>query len=380
MGDPAVWAAVPFHFWSLVFFVLGTMVGSFANVCIHRMPRDESIVSPPSHCPHCNYSIPWYLNMPLVTWLVLRGKCKNCGAPIAVRYFLVELITGIAFLACWLHFGRQGALLPLAYSALMTLFIIATAIDREHLIIPDEITYGGAVMGFIFSAIVPALHHTSSHGDSIRASLLGMIVASGSIYLALRGGKLIFGKERVRLDPDSKLVFTETHLVLPDGREVPYGEMLYRETDAIRLHAKTIELAEICYFNQDVILTPKDLHIGPIQLNPEEVKHMELVTSELVLPREAMGLGDVKFMALIGAFIGWAGAIFTFFASAVIGSVISLLLILLRLLDRSGRIPYGPFLALAAVIWIFLPADGQNMWRSYLHMFAEMIFGRDPKM
>ena len=105
----AIWAAVPFHFWSLVFFVFGSIVGSFLNVCIHRMPLGQSIVSPPSHCPHCKYSIPWYLNIPLVTWLYLRGKCRNCGAPISIRYFLVELLTAVTFLAAgW----RSGASPP----------------------------------------------------------------------------------------------------------------------------------------------------------------------------------------------------------------------------------------------------------------------------
>src|ERR1039457_43587 len=74
--DPTVWSRVPFHFWSLVLFVLGCIVGSFLNVCIHRLPLGQSIVSPPSHCPHCKYSIPWYLNIPLVTWLYLRGQCN----------------------------------------------------------------------------------------------------------------------------------------------------------------------------------------------------------------------------------------------------------------------------------------------------------------
>ena len=93
--DAGYWAAVPFQFWSLVFFVFGCMVGSFLNVCIHRLPLGMSIVTPPSHCPHCKYSIPWWLNIPLVTWLALRGRCKNCGAPISPRYFIVELLTGL---------------------------------------------------------------------------------------------------------------------------------------------------------------------------------------------------------------------------------------------------------------------------------------------
>src|SRR5580692_9061073 len=106
--DSANWA-MPFHFWSGVFFVLGCVVGSFLNVVIYRLPLGQSIVSPPSHCPHCNYSIPWYLNIPLVTWLYLGGKCANCRAPISIRYFLVELLTGAAFLCCWLYAGHYSA-------------------------------------------------------------------------------------------------------------------------------------------------------------------------------------------------------------------------------------------------------------------------------
>src|SRR5512143_3300068 len=105
------WAGVPFHFWSVVVFVFGSMIGSFLNVCIHRLPLGQSIVSPPSHCPHCKYSIPWYLNVPLVPWLLLRGRCRNCRAPISVRYFLVELLTGLLFLGLWLRFGHQSAAL-----------------------------------------------------------------------------------------------------------------------------------------------------------------------------------------------------------------------------------------------------------------------------
>src|SRR5260370_7349668 len=111
--DPAVWAAVPFHFWSVVFFVFGSIVGSFLNVCIHRLPLGQSVISPPSHCPHCQYSIPWYLNVPLVTWLYLAGKCKNCGAPISPRYFPFEFLTPAPFLPCRLVFHRHSSALPL---------------------------------------------------------------------------------------------------------------------------------------------------------------------------------------------------------------------------------------------------------------------------
>src|SRR5216110_1606783 len=129
MFDPEIWARVPFHLWSVMIFIFGTMVGSFLNVCIHRMPRNESIVSPPSHCPHCNYAIPWYLNIPLVTWLWLGGKCANCGAPISARYFLIELLTAVLFLASWLFVGHQSVMLALIYCLVLAGLIAASFID-----------------------------------------------------------------------------------------------------------------------------------------------------------------------------------------------------------------------------------------------------------
>ena len=158
MFDPQTWAAVPSQFWCVVFFALGAIVGSLLNVCIHRLPRGESIVSPPSHCPVCNHAIPWYLNIPLFTWVYLRGKCANCGTAISVRYLFVELLTGLVFLACWLAFGSQSALLALVYCLFLSGLIVATFIDLEHFIIPDEITLGGIVAGFLCSAAVPAMH------------------------------------------------------------------------------------------------------------------------------------------------------------------------------------------------------------------------------
>ena len=167
MTTPPAWQAVPFHFWSIVFFTFGSITGSFLNVCIHRMPRGESIVMPPSHCPHCRYSIPWYLNIPLLTWLMLGGKCKNCGAPISVRYFLVELLTAVLFLSCWLAFGRQSPALALVYCVLLAGFVVATFIDFEHFIIPDEITLGGIAAGFVASFFVPMLHQVETRADSL---------------------------------------------------------------------------------------------------------------------------------------------------------------------------------------------------------------------
>jgi leader peptidase (prepilin peptidase)/N-methyltransferase len=365
--NPHNWAMVPFSFWALVFFAFGCIVGSFLNVCIYRMPRDLSVVSPPSHCPHCKYAIPFYLNIPLFTWLSLRGRCKNCGAPISPRYFAVELLTGAAFLACWLAFGHKTPWVAAVYCIFLAGLIAATFIDFEHFIIPDEITIGGAVAGFILSFLLPQLHGVKSLGQGIGQSVLGIAVGGGIVYAVLRLGKLLFGRQKVKLAGETKIVFTETALCLPD-EEISYDELFYRKSDAIVLRARAVELVDRCYQNVKVRLalrgTPPLLQIGDEQINAETVLHLEAVCSEIVLPREAMGLGDVKFMAAIGAFIGWQGALFSLMASSLIGSVVGVLLILLHKREWSSRMPYGPYIALAAVFWIF---GGNKIFAALFH-------------
>jgi len=350
--DSQIWAAVPYHFWSVVFFVFGSIVGSFLNVCIHRMPLEQSIVSPPSHCPHCKYSIPWYLNIPLVTWLYLGGKCRNCGAPISIRYFLVELLTGVTFLSCWLTFGSQSAWLPLVYALFLAGLITATFIDFEHFIIPDEITVGGTVAGFVCSFLLPSLHSETLVSSSLRQSAFGIAAGAGIIYGILRLGKLLFGRQTVTLPAEARIIFTESAVHLPQ-EEIPYEDIFYRQSDAITLHARTVELVDRCYQDVPVRLTPRTLRIGGEELNPEDQPHMEAVCTDIVLPREVMGLGDVKFMAAIGAFLGWKAVIFSLMFSSMIGSAVGVSLIVLGKREWSSRLPYGPYIALAAAIWVF---------------------------
>ena len=350
--DSRNWLAVPFHFWSVAFFAWGSIVGSFLNVCIHRLPLGHSIVSPPSHCPHCKYSIPWYLNIPLITWAYLRGKCRNCGAPISIRYFLVELLTALAFVSCWLAFGHASVWFALVYAAFLSGLIVASFIDFEHFIIPDEITLGGIAVGFVCSFLLPGLHDQKSVAGGVIQSALGMAVGAGIIYFILRMGKLLFGRQKVALPPKTKIIFTETAVQLPD-KEIPYEELFYRESDVIALHALTVELVDRCYKDVLIRLTPTTLQIGDEKLNPEDVPHMEVVTAEIILPREAMGLGDVKFMAAIGAFLGAKAAVFSLMLSSVIGSIVGVTLIALKRQAWSSRLPYGPYIAMASAIWIF---------------------------
>jgi leader peptidase (prepilin peptidase)/N-methyltransferase len=367
MFDVETWAKVPFHFWSVAMFVLGCIVGSFLNVCIYRMPIGKSIVSPPSYCPHCGYSIPFYLNVPLITWITLRGKCANCGASISIRYLLVELLTGLAFLACWLFYGRQAPALALAYSVVMGGLIVATFIDLAHFIIPDEITIGGMILGLLSSLAVPALHNQAgSRAKGLIASFIGLVVGGVLVEAVRQGGKLAFGRLKLAFADNTKIFFGETGVILPD-REIPYDEIFYRKSDAIRFHARHLELADRCFLNAEVALSPLKLKINEEEFDPEQNLFMEAVTDQMVLPREAMGFGDVKFMAAIGAFLGWQATVFSLVVSSFIGAIVGGTLILLKRHERANPIPYGPYIAVAAALWIFA---GERMMSWFWRIIA----------
>ncbi|MCK5179352.1 MAG: prepilin peptidase [Candidatus Omnitrophica bacterium] len=185
-------------------FLLGAIVGSFLNVCIVRMPHEKSIVMPRSHCVHCKKMIPWYDNIPIISYFILRGKCRFCGEKISVRYFIVELITACVFLGFYQYYTYHGRTILLwPYLFMVSGFIVATFVDFEHRIIPDEISIGGMIAGLIFSLFIPELHDVPVYGrswtiihlHSFGLSLLGVLVGGGSIYLMGMLGDFLFKKE-----------------------------------------------------------------------------------------------------------------------------------------------------------------------------------------
>ncbi len=254
------------QFWQLyldaIVFVFGAIVGSFLNVCIHRLPRDQSIIRPASHCPHCQQPIHWWDNIPLVSYIVLGGKCRQCRARISPRYVLVELLTAVLFLVSWLKFRDTSVPMAAIYWLLLAGFIAATFIDFEHYIIPNEITVGGLVIGLALSTIYPALHQAETWLGGLGWSALGACVGGG------------------------------------------------------------------------VLLTVA-------------------IIGEKIFKKEAMGMGDVKLLAAIGAFLGWPAALFSVFVSSLVGGVVGVMLVLIGGKEWSSRIPYGPYIVLGAVVWMF---------------------------
>ena len=177
----------------IVIFMVGAMVGSFLNVCIVRLPLEKSIVFPGSHCVACRTPIQWYDNIPLISWLLLGGRCRACKEKISFRYWLVEFLTGATFFLFYRHYGMQAILWP--YLVMVSGFIVATFVDFEHRIIPDEVSIGGMIVGAVFSLIVPQLHGTHSPFLGVGYSLLGLLVGGGTIYLMGVIGDFVFKKE-----------------------------------------------------------------------------------------------------------------------------------------------------------------------------------------
>jgi leader peptidase (prepilin peptidase)/N-methyltransferase len=248
-------------------FLAGLLIGSFLNVCVYRLPRDLSVVRPArSFCPACEKTIAWYDNIPIVSYIILRARCRHCGEHIPIRYVLVELATGAAFAICAAYLGSTPLAVKFAIFAAIQITLIAS--DFEELILPDEFTLGGAAVGIIFATFVPMepgyAHvflglYVGPMWLSIGEALLGAFVCSGIAWLV---GWLF-----------------------------------------------------------------------------EKIRH-----------KEGLGLGDVKMIGMIGAFLGLEGALLTWILASVIGAIGGLIFIwAARKKAATYELPFGSFLGLAAL-------------------------------
>lgn len=346
-------------------FVLGACIGSFLNVCIYRLPLNLSVNEPKrSFCPKCKYQIPFHHNIPLVSWLVLRGKCANCGTRISFRYFGVELLTALLFLAIWLKvwaWGRPGwphqeMLLALPYWVMGALFVVATFIDFEHFIIPDEITIGGTVAGVLLSLAIPQMHDQQSNIMSGLWSIVGAAVGYGSLWLVVELGKMAFGKKRLAFDKPTPLSWIrngeEADFTVGEDKML-WSEFFYRGNEQLLLQCTWIEIDGQRFENVLARCECDWLHIDGRKWELVKVNEIKGEVTEVTLPREAMGLGDVKFLACVGAFLGWKAVLFTIMSASSIGAIIGLVTIAIGRREWSTKIPFGPYLALGALIWLF---------------------------
>jgi leader peptidase (prepilin peptidase)/N-methyltransferase len=403
-------------------FFLGASIGSFLNVCIYRMPLGKSVNQPSrSYCPSCEYQIPFYNNIPLVSWLVLRGKCANCSSPIRFRYFGVELLTGLLFLATWLKvwsWGRPGWpaeawMLAFPYWIMAALFVVATFIDFEHFMIPDEITIGGTVAGVVLSLALPALQDQSSNILGGVWSLIGAASGYAALWLVVELGKKAFGKKQFR--PASAMEFSwirraitteegkeesDADLVVGDvawktlpkpapwravldlvwsmlaafrivkpkaeehGESWIWSETFSRESDRLVMTCPRVEVDGEEFTDAVLTFTHSQLTIGGRTWELEKVDAIKGTVTNLHAPREAMGFGDVKFIACIGAFLGWKAVAFTIMSASSIGAIVGVATIAMGRREWSARIPFGPYLALGALLWLF---DGPELVNWYWH-------------
>lgn len=283
---------------SVMVFVLGACMGSFLNVCIYRIPVGESVITPRSHCTHCLKTIAWYDNIPMLSYVVLRGKCRHCSAKFSGRYAFVEVLTACLFFLMWLKLGPGPR--PLGIVAMMTPWLVpiywlcvfglllGTFVDFDHMIIPDRVTIGGTILGVVFSALVPELH-------DVPVFLQGMPGYVSGTIMSLAGAAL--------------------------------GWCLLRSVARI---------------------------------------------GEIVFKREAMGMGDVKLLAAIGAFLGWRAVLFNVIISSLLGATVGLGMVLLGRKEMKSGIPYGPYIAMAAVLWILW---GPIAWSWYVNLFVSDLIG-----
>jgi leader peptidase (prepilin peptidase)/N-methyltransferase len=247
-------------FLAVATFALGLCFGSFLNVCIYRLPLGKSVVAPRSACPHCGDMIPLYHNLPVLSWLILRGKCRSCKQPIPPRYLVVEVLAGLLFLGCYSHFGLTLAALKCVVLGYLLLGLIFT--DAETKLLPDAMTLPGLGLGIAFSLVVPV-------------NDLASRIMPGLVSPALRG------EISWRM-----WSLTDSLLGAAVGASFLYGAA------AIYLRARGVE---------------------------------------------GMGFGDVKLMALIGAFLGTKLTVLTIFAASLAGSLFGLSTVFAVWLKRTRR-------------------------------------------
>jgi leader peptidase (prepilin peptidase) / N-methyltransferase len=336
-------------------FLFGAIIGSFLNVCIYRIPRGISVSRPArSYCPNCKSTIPWHQNFPILSWFLLRGQCAQCATPISPRYVIVETLTALLF-------ATAAFLVPVptlfSVWVILSILVVTTFVDLEFFIIPDSMSKGGIAAGVVLSLLTPGLHKVSSPLVAAVLSLTGALVGALILYLISELGKLAFGRYKVILDSPAKFAFEvlppDDWQILIGGEPFLWSEHFFRKSDRIVIHAPEAEINGTAFRNIDLTFSHDSLVTDQETIPLDKIRQLSGLTASAQFPREAMGLGDVKLIAAIGTFVGWQGILFTIAAASFLGAVFGITAIVLGKRERSAKIPFGPYLAMAAVIWLF---------------------------
>lgn len=247
-------------------FVFGAVIGSFLNVCIYRVPQGKSVVTPPSACPSCGKHIRFYDNIPILSYIILRGRCRNCGAGFSARYPFVEFLNASLYLAVLNRFGGASLWVLLVYFLFVSTLLVIFFIDLDHQIIPNSITYPGMPLALILGSTILPDPFLRENLLGLRDSAIGFLAGGGFFYVVAVSGKAI-------------------------------------------------------------------------------------------LKKDAMGGGDIKMMAMTGGLLGWKGVMLTTFAGSLLGSIIGVALIITKGRELGSKIPFGPYLALGALVSLLWGED-----------------------
>lgn len=321
---------------ALVFFIFGICIGSFLNVCIVRWPHEESIVTPGSHCRSCKKPVAWYDNIPIVSYLLLGGKCRYCHAKYSPRYLFIELLTGIVFVLFYAYYGMNPLLIP--YLFMLCCFIVATMVDFGHRIIPDEVSVGGLAFGLVFSLVLPAMHSidpgTLNAGRWVMRILVAVVIVAHLIEIAIAR---IRPPEKSEEEEDEPFEFLPWLIVLS---AIVYDLMISFGLGFLEgilpaswiPHLLSLDAAAIGF----VVGGGSIYAMG--------------VLGDFLFRKDSMGGGDVKLLAMVGAFLGWKASILAFFIAPFFGAVVGLIE---KLRTNDTTIAYGPYLVLGSLIALF---------------------------
>jgi leader peptidase (prepilin peptidase)/N-methyltransferase len=241
---------------------------------------------------------------------------------------------------------------------MISLFVVATFIDFEHFIIPDEITWGGVVAGILLSLAVPLMHQQADGSPLLAGgwAIVGAVAGYGLLWAVVELGKKAFGKKRLQFDKPEPFTWTrhgQDADLLVGEEKMLWSDFFARGNEKVLMKVTHIEVGNERFEAQDVWWSLDFLHVGERQWKLEETDVIKGEVTEVTFPREAMGFGDVKFLAAIGAFLGWQAVLFTLVCASLLGAVVGLVTISVGRREWSAKLPFGPYLAAAATLWLF---------------------------